>query len=327
MGKIFSSVTELIGNTPLLEIKNYEEKLGLKTRILVKLEYLNPNNNQKDRMALNMIEDAEEKGMIKPGYTIVEFTSGNTGVSLAALCAAKGYKFRAYLQDAASDERIKLIKVYGGEAVRISEVPLLKEVFYGTNENLEATAKVIREDILGHEENTYFMYQGGNPSNPESYEKSMGPEIWKDTEGDLDILVVPVGTGGTISGAGRYLKARKSDIRIIGVQPGKNSVPSETNPSPETIIGIHPFVDIPEDAKRPTLDINVIDESFDVETAEAYSAARTLAKTEGILAGISSGASLHAATVLAQKTENAGKTIVTILPDTGLFYLSTNLFF
>lgn len=326
MAKIYESITELVGKTPLLEIKNYEKKHELKAKILVKLEYYNPNQSVKDRIAYAMIEDAEKRGVLKPGYTIVETTSGNTGIGLAAIAAAKGYKFRVYIQDQVSEERYKVIKAFGGETIKLSEEPAIAKVLKETGGDFVAAINALREEVLSKEKNIYFVDQVSNPANPAIHEATTGPEIWEDTDGNVDIFVASVGTGGTVSGVGKYLKSKKSDIKIVAIQPGPNSIPSEENPEPEEITGMHLFEGIPLERVPTTMDVSIYDEKFEVETNQAYKVAREVAKTDGILVGTSSGAAIYVATVLAERPENARKTIVVVLPDTGLRYLSTNLF-
>lgn len=323
---ISKSIAELVGKTPLLELSNYEKKHNLDARILVKLEYFNPNQSVKDRIALAMVEDAEKKGLLKPGYTIVETTSGNTGIGLAAIAASKGYKFRVYIQDQVSEERFKVIKAFGGETIKLSEEPHVKKTLDETDGDFVAAIKVLKEQVLAKEENIFFVDQCSNPANPGIHEVTTGPEIWEDTEGNIDILVANVGTGGTVSGTGKYLKSKKPDLKVVAIQPGKNSLPSESNPTPEEITGVHPFEGVPSERVPSTMNLGIYDEKLEVETIEAYRAAREVAKTDGILIGTSSGSAIHAATVLAKRPENKGKTIVAILPDTGLRYLSTNLF-
>lgn len=326
MARIYNSILELVGNTPLLEIKNYEKKHGIDARILVKLEYFNPNQSVKDRTALSMVEEAQRQGILKPGDTIVETTSGNTGIGLASVAAAKGYKFRVYLQDQVSEERFKTIRALGGETIKLSEVPVVAETLDKTNGDFVAAVKALKEQVLKEDKNIFFADQLANPANPRIHELTTGPEIWEDTDGKVDILVAGVGTGGTISGTGRYLKSKNPDIKVVAIQPGKGSIPSDDNPEPEEITGVHPFEGIPAEQVPETMDLNVYDERFEVETEDAYKVARDLAKTEGFLVGTSSGAALYAAVEVAKREENRGKTIVVILPDTGLRYLSTNLF-
>lgn len=326
MSGINKSITDLVGNTPLLELVNYEKQNDLKAELVVKLEYFNPNQSVKDRIALSMIEDAEKKGLLKPGYTIVETTSGNTGIGLAAIAAAKGYKFRVYIQDNVSIERFKVIKAFGGETIKLSEVPAVGKVLEETGGDFVAAIKVLEEEILSKEKDIFFVNQVANPANPETHKATTGPEIWNDTNGKVDILVAAVGTGGTVSGAGAYLKAKNPDLKIVAIQPGPNSLPSEENPEPEEITGVHPFEGIPKERIPSTMDLNIYDEKFEVETYQAYEAARAVAKSDGILVGTSSGAVIYAATQIAKRPENAGKRIVAILADTGLRYLSTGLF-
>lgn len=326
MGKVYESITELVGKTPLLELKNYEKKHGLEAKILVKLEYFNPNQSVKDRIAYAMIEDAEKKGLLKPGYTVVETTSGNTGIGLAAIAAAKGYKFRVYIQDNVSEERFKVIKAFGGQVIKLSEEPVIARSLAETGGDFVAAIKTLRDEVLAHEKNIFFADQTANPANPGIHETTTGPEIWEDTEGKVDILVANVGTGGTVSGTGKFLKSKNPDIKVAAIQPGPNSIPSDENPNPEEITGVHPFEGIPEERIPATMDLNVYDEKVEIETFQAYEAAREVAKTDGILVGTSSGSAIYAATLLAKRPENKGKTIVAVLPDTGLRYLSTNLF-
>lgn len=326
MSKVYESITELVGRTPLLELKNFEKKHDLKAKILVKLEYFNPNQSVKDRIAASMIEDAEEKGLLKPGYTVVETTSGNTGIGLAAIAASKGYKFRVYIQDQVSEERFKAIRAFGGETIKLSEEPAIAKVLQETGGDFIAAIKALKEEVLSKEKDIFFVDQTSNPANPEIHEKTTGPEIWEDTDGKVDILVANVGTGGTVSGTGRYLKSQNPDIKVVAIQPGPGSLPSEKNPEPEEITGVHPFEGVPAEWVPSTMDRTVYDEKFEVETIEAFRAAREAAKTDGILVGTSSGAAIYAALKVAQRPENEGKTIVAVLPDTGLRYLSTNLF-
>ena len=326
MGKINKSITELVGNTPLLELVNYEKQNGLEAEIVVKLEYFNPNQSVKDRIALAMIEDAEKKGLLKPGYTIVETTSGNTGIGLAAIAATKGYKFRVYIQDNVSVERFKVINAFGGETIKFSTVPAVVKVLEETGGDFVAAIKSLEKEVLSKEKKIFFVNQVANPANPAVHKATTGPEIWDDTNGNIDFLVATVGTGGTISGAGAYLKSKNPDLKIVAIQPGPGSLPSEENPTPPDITGVHSFSGIPEERIPKTMDLSIYDEVFEVETPQAYEAARAIAKSDGILIGTSSGAAIHVATELAKRPENKGKRIVAILADTGLRYLSTGLF-
>ena len=325
MANIKRSITELIGHTPLLEIAHTESLEGLLATVLVKLELFNPNQSAKDRIALQIIEDAERSGALKPGQTIVETTSGNTGIALAGIAAAKGYPFRAYLQDQVSAERFQVIEALGGETIRYSTLPEIKKILEEENGDFVAAIRVLKE-ILRKDETIFYADQCYNQSNVRAHELTMGPEIWEDTDGNLDIVVIAVGTGGTISGVGRYLKKRNPDIQIVAVQPGVNSRVSEENPEPREIMGVHAFTVTEEQFVPETLDRSVIDEVMDVETEQAEEAARAFARQEGLLVGTSSGAVLYCAKELARREENRGKRIVAVTIDTGLRYLSTELF-
>jgi cysteine synthase A len=326
MSNINQSITELVGKTPLLQLNGYARKHSLNADIIGKLEFFNPNQSVKDRIALSMIEDGEKRGVLKEGYTIVETTSGNTGIGLAAIAAAKGYDFKVYIQDQVSEERFKVIKAFGGKTIKLSEDPVLNRVLTATNGDFVAAIQAYRNEVLINEKNVYFVDQTANPANPDAHKRTTGPEIWEDTDGQVDIFVACVGTGGTVSGVGAYLKEKNPNVKIVAVQPGKNSLPSDENPAPEEITGVHPFEGVPAERVPKTMDLNIYDEKIEVETPEAYAAAREVAKTDGILIGTSSGAALHAATLLANREENKGKKIVVMFPDTGLRYLSTNLF-
>ena len=308
MGKVYQSVTELIGHTPVLEVKNIESELGLKAKVLVKLELFNPAGSIKDRVAKQMIEDAEHEGKLKKGGTIIEPTSGNTGIGLAAIAAAKGYRAIFTMPETMSVERRKLLLGYGAEIVLTDG----KRGMSGAIERAEELVKEIDGAIV--------LGQFVNPSNPKAHIASTGPEIWEDTEGNVDILVAGVGTGGTITGTGNYLKDRKPSIKVVAVEPASSPVLSGGNPGPHGLQGIGAGF-VPE-----ILDTEIYDEIAKVENEEAYEASRLLAHKEGVLVGITSGAALHTAIELAKREENKGKTIVALLPDTGERYLSTPLF-
>ena len=306
--KIYESVTELIGNTPLLEVKNLEREEKLKAKVLVKLEYFNPAGSVKDRVALNMIEDAEKKGRIRPGATIIEPTSGNTGIGLAAVAAARGYKAIFVMPETMSIERRKLLLGYGAQIV-------LTEGSKGMSGAIEKAAELERET-----ENAIVLGQFVNEANPEAHYRTTGPEIWNDTDGKVDIFIAGAGTGGTVTGVGRYLKEKNVGIEVIAVEPSGSPVLSGGKPGPHGLQGIGAGF-IPE-----ILDTGIYNKVNQVKEEEAYAAARLLAAKEGILVGITSGAALHTALQEARKETNEGKVIVALLPDTGERYLSTPLF-
>lgn len=308
MSKIYQSITELIGRTPLVELKRLEAQDGLKAKVLVKLEYFNPAGSVKDRIAKAMIEDAEKKGLLKPGATIIEPTSGNTGIGLAAIAAAKGYRAIFTMPETMSIERRKLLKGYGAEIV-------LTEGKKGMPGAI-ARAEELAKEIPG----SFLPGQFENPANPAMHAATTGPEIWEDTDGEVDFFVAGVGTGGTLSGTGAFLKSKRPGIQIVAVEPAGSPVLSQGKAGPHKIQGIGAGF-VPK-----TLNQQVYDEIITVENQAAIDTAKRLAKVEGILVGISSGASLWSALELASREANAGKTIVALLPDTGERYLSTELF-
>ena len=308
MAKIYQSITELIGRTPLLEVKNLEKKEGLQAKVLVKLEYFNPAGSVKDRAALQMIETAEQEGILKPGATIIEPTSGNTGIGLASIAASKGYHAIFVMPETMSVERRKLLGGYGARIV-------LTEGEKGMKGAIERAAELEKEL-----DDAVILGQFVNPANPLAHKKTTGPEIWEDTEGAVDLFVAGVGTGGTITGTGAYLKSVRPSVEVVAVEPAGSPVLSGENPGPHGLQGIGAGF-IPE-----VLDTTVYDKICQVKEKDAYETAQMLAKTEGILVGISSGAALWAALQEAKKEENKGKTIVALLPDTGERYLSTPLF-
>ena len=309
MRKIAESVTELVGGTPLLKVNHFMKNMDVtEATILAKLEYLNPAGSVKDRVALHMIERAEEEGRLKPGATIIEPTSGNTGIGLACVAAARGYKTILTLPDTMSMERRTLLKAYGAELV-------LTEGKKGMAGAIEK-AKALQEEIEG----SVIMGQFDNFDNPQTHELTTGPEIWEDTDGKIDIFVAGAGTGGTITGIGKYLKSKNPNIQIVAVEPTASAVLSGGAAGPHGLQGIGAGF-VPK-----ILDTTVYDEVLTVSDEEAYAAGRNVARSEGILVGITSGAALHAASILAKRDENAGKVIVALLPDSGDRYLSTPMF-
>lgn len=308
MGKIYKSAADLIGNTPLVEVGHIEEKFGLKARVLVKLEYFNATGSVKDRVAKAMIEDAEEKGILKPGATIIEPTSGNTGIGLAAIATAKGYRTIIVLPETMSVERRNIIKAYGAEIV-------LTPGYKGMTGAI-AKAEELKNEIEG----SMIAGQFVNPANPDAHRRTTGPEIWNDTDGKVDAFVAGVGTGGTITGVGEYLKSKNDKIEIIAVEPATSPVLSQGKPGPHKIQGIGAGF-VPE-----ILNTKIYDSVVPIDNDDAFEYARLISHTEGILVGISAGAALYAAIEWAKKPENEGKTIVALLPDSGDRYYSTSLF-
>ena len=309
MADIKQSSLELIGGTPLLQLNGYSKKAGVTdATILAKLEYLNPAGSVKDRIALAMIEDAEEKGILKPGATIIEPTSGNTGIGLAAVAAAKGYKAILTLPDTMSVERRNLLKAYGAELVLTEGAKGMKGAI--------AKAEELHEQTPG----SVIPGQFVNPANPAIHKKTTGPEIWKQTDGKVDIFVAGVGTGGTLTGVGEYLKSQNPNVKVVAVEPATSPVLSKGTPGSHKIQGIGAGF-VPD-----VLNTKIYDEIIPIENEDAFTEGRAFARSEGILVGISSGAALKAASILAKRPENKGKTIVVLLPDSGDRYLSTPLF-
>ncbi len=305
---VYTKLSDLIGRTPLLELTNIEKNLELEAKILAKLEYFNPAGSVKDRIAKGMIDDAEASGKLKPGSVIIEPTSGNTGIGLASVAAARGYRLIITMPETMSVERRKLMKAYGAELVLTEGAKGMK----GAIEKAEELSKEI--------ENSFIPSQFTNPANPSTHEKTTGSEIWEDTDGKVDIFVAGVGTGGTISGIGKFLKSKNPDVKVIAVEPKDSPVLSEGKSGPHKIQGIGAGF-VPE-----TLNTKIYDEILPVANEDAFDTGRLIAKSEGALVGISSGAALYAAIQAAKRPENKGKTIVVLLPDTGERYLSTVMF-
>lgn len=308
MSAVYTSADQLIGKTPLLELTHIEKKLGLNARILAKLEYFNPAGSVKDRIAKAMIDDAEEKGLLKPGSIIIEPTSGNTGIGLASVAAARGYRLVIVMPETMSVERRQIMKAYGAELVLTDGSKGMK----GAIEKADELAKEIP--------NSFIPGQFVNPANPKAHFEHTGPEIFEDTDGEVDVFVAGVGTGGTVTGVGQYLKSRKPEVRVVAVEPASSAVLSTGVAGPHKIQGIGAGF-VPK-----VLDTKVYDEIITVSNEDAFSTGKLIGKSEGVLVGISSGAAVHAAVELAGRQENAGKTIVVLLPDTGDRYLSTPLF-
>ena len=308
MSKIYSSADQLIGKTPLLELTNIEKKYGLKARILAKVEYFNPAGSVKDRVAKMMLDDAEAAGILKPGSTIIEPTSGNTGIGLASIAAARGYKIIIVMPDTMSVERRQLMKAYGAELVLTPGAQGMSGAI--------AKAEELAREIPG----SFIPSQFTNPSNPKAHLLTTGPEIWEDTDGNVDFFVAGVGTGGTVTGVGQFLKSKNPAVKVVAVEPAASPVLSQGHGGPHKIQGIGAGF-VPE-----VLDTTVYDEIIPIENEAAFATGKEVGRTEGILVGISSGAALNAAIQVAQREEDAGKTIVVLLPDTGDRYLSSQMF-
>ena len=308
MSRIFRTADQLIGNTPLLELTHIENSDGLKARLLAKMEYFNPAGSVKDRVARAMIDDAEARGVLKPGATIIEPTSGNTGIGLAAVAAARGYRIIIVMPETMSVERRQLIKAYGAEIVLTEGSKGMKGAIEKANE------------LAGQIENSFIPAQFDNPANPKTHFTTTGPEIWRDTDGKVDIFVAGVGTGGTITGVGQYLKSVNPDVRVVAVEPASSAVLSTG------VAGAHKIQGIGAGFVPKVLDTDIYDEIITVSNEDAFAAGKRVGREEGVLVGISSGAAVWAAIQLARRPENSGKNIVVLLPDTGDRYLSTPLF-
>lgn len=313
--KIHDNLSDLIGNTPLLELHNYARKRNLGARIVAKLEYFNPAGSIKDRIAWAIIREAEEAGKLRPGDLIVDVTSGNTGIGLAAVAASRGYRAKFYVSDNISQDKVKVLRLYGAGIVTV------KNEFFLDPEALDKITARIREE----NPTAYFTDQLANPANPRVHFETTGPEIWRDTDGAIDIFVGGVGTGGTISGVGKFLKSQKPGLRVVIAEPSEGSIPTEENPYPDEIDGVHKVSEVPPEQLPKNFDNCVADEAIALSTAQARRAALALVAEEGIFAGVSSGAVLWAATQLAGRPENAGKLIVAVLPDTGERYLGSTV--
>ncbi|GAA4766640.1 PLP-dependent cysteine synthase family protein [Microbacterium gilvum] len=314
--RVAGDITALIGGTPLVDLSRYAENRALGARLLGKAEFLNPAGSVKDRVAWSIIRDGEETGELRAGDLIVDITSGNTGIALAAIAASRGYRTKFYLGDNTSPDKHRILEALGAELIDVPNSLFLDP------EGVERLFARAEEENPG----AFIANQLGNPANPRVHRETTGPEIWADTAGAVDILVAGVGTGGTVSGAGGFLKERKPTVRVVVTEPGDRSVPTEDEVYPDEIDGVHKVWDVEPDLLPPNFDADVVDEVVAVEAAEAYAAARALLREEGLFVGASAGAILHAATVIAGRPENAGATIVVILPDTGERYLSAGVF-
>lgn len=325
MAKIYTSITELVGHTPLVEFVNYEKELGLEAKILGKLEYFNPSGSVKDRAALNMILEAEKRGELKAGDTILDFTSGNTGIATAAFANARGYKYTVVLQPGVSVERTLILKAYGVNLLQAQDVP-------GFIEMLKSGLSMKKLDVImkdfASKNGYYYLNQGGNPDNPAAHYETTGPEIWEDADGKVDYVVALVGTGGTLAGLSKFFREKNPNVKIIGAQPAPQSRKSLDNPDANTIDGVLAYHDVDESRVPPfwTKDTVPYDEVLDIVAEDAYETGKRLVKSDGVFLGQSAGAALTVATVIAKRPEAKGKNIAVILADNAFKYLSTNMY-
>ncbi|CDN95611.1 PLP-dependent cysteine synthase family protein [Agrobacterium tumefaciens] len=312
MGRIYRDFTELVGNTPLVELARIAEKYDLSSRILAKIEYLNPAGSVKDRTAWGIIREAEKNGKLKPGDLLFDLTSGNTGIGFAAVAAARGYRTKFYLRNTISEDKINILRQFGSEIELIENEELFQP---------DAIHRII-DRIKGENPDAFYTGQRSNDANPQVHFETTGPEIWRDTDGNIDILVATVGTGGTVSGAGRFLKSQNPEIKIVVAEPTPESVPSPDNPGAPTIEGVHKVTEVEESTLPETYNKGVVDEVVAVTTEQARRAALAVAREEGLLVGTSSGAAIAVAIELSRRVENRGKTIAVVFPDSGERYLS-----
>lgn len=326
MANIHSSITELVGHTPLVELTNYEKKNDAKGHIIGKLEYFNPSGSVKDRIALRMLLEAEKSGALKAGGTVVDFTSGNTGIATAAFANARGYKYVVVLQPGVSAERTQILKAYGAELVQCKDVPGFLEMLQTTGLSFKVLTEIMEKYAASR--GGIYLNQGDNPFNPQTHYDTTGPEIWEDTDGKIDYFVALVGTGGTLVGTSKYLKEKNPNIKIIGVQPAVESRKDPAHPEKNTIDGVLAFHNVPEKNVPGFFKIwnTQYDECIDVNADDAYQTGRDLVKADGIFLGQSASAAVWAATQIAKRPEAAGKNIVVALADNGFKYLSTNIY-